>query len=130
MPKKEKRHYHFDLRDKRLDIAELVMRETDGDDEENARITSAAQSTKGRKLSVHESLIGLSLVTVDGVGVGPIAGIELMGGWNTRTRNFVSALFMGINGVGDDETGPLLEKTVPMLSSTTPTASTGGSSFG
>lgn len=120
--KSNKLEYAFDLSDRRgLDIRSIVIRETDANDERNARLNVKA---KGPTATFDEELINFSIVEVDDVRVSqPYTGMQ---GWNTRTRQTVAALFSGINS-GED-VGPLIQAGTPRLTSSTSTTGAAGAS--
>lgn len=92
-------HMRFTLEGrKNVSIKSFVIRETNGDDEENAAIAAKA---KGGAATVFEELVRLSITYVDDVKVDP--PLQEYDGWNSRTRAFVLAAFKSINSITDDK---------------------------
>lgn len=83
---------------KNVSIKSFVIRETNGEDEENAALAAKA---KGGAATVFEELVRLSITYVDDVKVEP--PLEEYDAWNSRTRAFVLSAFKSINGITDQK---------------------------
>ena len=79
-----------------VSIKSFVIKETNGDDEENAAVQAKA---KGGVTTVFEELVRLSITYVDDVKVEP--PLEEYDAWSSRTRAFVLQAFKSINSIKD-----------------------------
>lgn len=102
--------YRFDLSGKKgCSIKSFVIKETDGEDEENAALAAKA---KGGAATVFEELVRLSITYVDDAKVEP--PLLDYDKWSSRTRNFVLQAFRSINGVDDKEVSDFLSAGRPL----------------
>lgn len=106
--------YRFDLsKRKGCSICSFVMKETTGEDEEQA---ADFRTAKGGKATVFEELVRLAITYVDDVKVEqPFEDFE---GWNSRTRAYVLAAFKSINGLEDKEVDDFLSAGAPFAAGT------------
>jgi hypothetical protein len=82
---------------------ELVMRETNGIDEQQAAIASDAA---GVRSSIFQELIKLSIVEVDGQPVSqPFVALDT---WNSKTRALIIKAYEQLNNLPDDELAAFL----------------------
>lgn len=82
----------------RCNVAEVLMRETNGIDEQRAAMQADA---RGDRSSVYLELIRLSIVEVDGM---PVAQpYNAMEEWTSRTRAFIRAFYEDLNDVQTEE---------------------------
>lgn len=90
-------HKRFTFPDK-CDVRSVVMRETNGHDEQRAAMQADAQP--GRS-SVFQELVRLSIVSVDGQLVQqPFLDLDR---WNSRTRALVIQAYENLNDLKDEE---------------------------
>lgn len=83
---------------KSCNVRELVLRETNGIDEQAAAL--AAEARAGRS-SIYQELVRLSIVEVDGAKViQPYAQLEQ---WNSRTRALVQEAYKQLNDLKEEE---------------------------
>jgi hypothetical protein len=109
MKKQEAPQYRFDLSKKKgCSIRSFVVKETTGDDEEQA---ANFKTAKGGKATVFEELVRLSITYVNDVRVEH--PFEDFDAWNSRTRSYVLAAFKSINGVEDKEVDDFLAAGAP-----------------
>ena len=100
--------YRFDLSSKKgCSIKSFVIKETNGDDEENAVNLKTAKGSG----TVFEELVRLSITFVDDVKVEH--PFEDYDHWNSRTRAYVLAPFKSVNGVEDKEVDDFLAASAP-----------------
>lgn len=109
--KKEAPQFRFDLSKKKgCSIRSFVLKETTGDDEEQA---ANFRTAKGGSATVFEELVRLSITYVDDVQVEqPYSDYD---SWNSRTRAYVLAAFKSVNGVDDKEVDDFLAAGKPFL---------------
>jgi len=106
--------YRFDLSKKKgCSIRSFVIKETTGDDEEQA---ADFKTAKGGKATVFEELVRLSITYVNDVKTEqPFEGFD---DWNSRTRAYVLAAFKSINGIEDEEVETFLAAGAPFAAGT------------
>ncbi len=85
------------------DAKSIVMRETNGIDEQNAALQA---DVRGKRSSIYQELVRLSIVKVDDADViQPFAQLE---GWSSRTRALVNKAYEDLNDLEDDEVATFL----------------------
>lgn len=90
-------------------IGEVVLRETNGEDEMQAMKFSKAQ---GATSSIVQELMRLAICEVDGKPAEqPFQDDKA---WNSRTRSFVLKAYLKINSVEDEEEKGFLSGMVPL----------------
>lgn len=121
--KPEVPQYRFDLSSKKgCSIKSFVIKETNGDDEENAANQKLA---KGGSATVFEELVRLSITYVDDVKAEqPLTDYD---GWNSRTRAYILAAFKSVNGVEDKEVEDFLAAGAPFAAGKKDESDVGGS---
>lgn len=85
-------------------IREIVIRETNGHDEERA---AAYAEAKGGKSSTYAELIRTSIISVDGEKV--TQPFSAMDEWNSKTRALVIKAFQQLNDLPEKEIADFLE---------------------
>lgn len=113
MSKKEAPQFRFTLANKKgCSIASFVIKETNGEDEEQA---ANFRTMKGGSATVFEELVRLSITYVDDVAAEqPLTEYD---GWNSRTRAYILAAFKSVNSIEDKEVDSFLSAGAPFLAS-------------
>jgi hypothetical protein len=94
------RCYMKDRDGERVKLESMVIRETDGDDEERAANQAKA---KGGSATPVEELIQLSLVEINGEPANAGKPYQDFARWNTRARGFAQAAWSKINSADKEE---------------------------
>lgn len=107
--KPEAPQFRFDLSKKKgCSITSFVIKETNGEDEEQA---ANFRTAKGGSATVFEELVRLSITYVDDAKTEQ--PLEAYDSWNSRTRAYVLAAFKSVNGVEDKEVDDFLAGGAP-----------------
>jgi len=81
----------------------MVMRETNGIDEQRAAMQADA---KGERSSIYQELVRLSIVSVDGEKI--TQPYEALDGWNSKSRSLVMEAYGALNNLEPEEVGSFL----------------------
>lgn len=121
--KPEAPQYRFDLSGKKgCSIKSFVIKETNGEDEENAANLKLA---KGGRATVFEELVRLSITYVNDVKAEQ--PLDEYDRWNSRTRAYIMNAFKSVNGVEDKEVEDFLAAGAPFVAGKTAESDVGAS---
>lgn len=90
-------------------VAELVLRETTGEDE---ILASSIAEAKGKGSTVMEEMLRLSIVKVDGEKI--TQPYEATKKWNSKTRSLLLRAYVALNHVEDKEDADFLSGAEPV----------------